>query len=245
MTRPGQRAPAIELCGSFRFGGSALFTNLNLNLPAGQWCCLLGPSGIGKSTLLRLLAGLPTGGQFDGRIIADGQAVIPRVAYMAQSDLLAPWLSVRDNVLLGVRLRGEVADKEKAQALLTRVGLGEHASKRPRELSGGMRQRVALARTLMEQCPIVLLDEPFSALDARSRADMQELAFQLLTDSTVLLATHDPAEAIRLGHRIELLFDDGLHQHPVPASEPVRPLDSADTLQAQAALLSTLRAERR
>lgn len=237
-------APDISLTGSYWFGDTLLFENLELRLSAARWTCLMGPSGIGKSTILRLLAGLPAGGNFIGVLHADHRPMRARVAYMAQSDLLAPWLDVRDNVVLGARLRGQRPDYDHADELLVRVGLADHANKRPQELSGGMRQRAALARTLMEQCPLVLLDEPFSALDARTRADMQELAFELLGGATVLLATHDPAEAIRLAHSIKILFPDGLVEHAVPSSGPVRRIDDDQTLMAQGHLLARLRADR-
>lgn len=234
---------AVTLTGSFSYGEQALFDNLHLELPGGCWTCLLGQSGIGKSTLLRLLAGLPTGGQFSGSVNRNDLPGEIGVAYMAQSDLLAPWLNVIDNVMMGARLRGQRPDRERARHLLDRVGLEDHWDKRPSQLSGGMRQRVALARTLMERAPLVLLDEPFSALDARTRADMQELAFELLGGATVLLATHDPGEAVRLAHQIYLLSDRGLVSYPVPDGDPARPVNDMAVLQHQAGLLDRLRSE--
>jgi len=127
---------------------------------------------------------------------------------MAQRDLLLPWASVLDNVLIGFRLRGQrigEADRMQAMDLLSAVGLADRATERPEALSGGMRQRAALARTLMEDRPIVLMDEPFSALDALTRFQLQETAFDLLRDRTVLLITHDPMEALRLSQRILIL----------------------------------------
>lgn len=238
-----ESAPTVCLTGSFRFDSTLLFSDLQFSLPGGQWSCLLGQSGIGKSTLLRLLAGLQTGGEFDGAITADGRQAMPRIAYMAQSDLLAPWLDVLENVLLGARLRRDKPDPARASELLELVGLAEHAGKRPAELSGGMRQRVALARTLMEQCPVVLLDEPFSALDAKTRADMQELSFELLQGATVLLATHDPAEAVRLGHSVHVMSHGGLSAFRLPGGVPVRAVDDIRVLEAQAGLLAVLRRE--
>ena len=158
-----QASGGIRICGSFSHGEQLLFDELDLSLEGGQWTCLLGPSGVGKSTILRLIAGLDTGGVFDGSISSDnGAPLLGRFAYMAQSDLLLPWLDVRGNVMLGASLRGQDRALDRADQLIERVELSRHAGKRPHELSGGMRQRAALARTLMEDRPLLLLDEPFS-----------------------------------------------------------------------------------
>lgn len=232
----------VSVTGSFSYQGRILFEAISLRLEPGAWTCLLGPSGVGKSTLLRLLAGLETHGRFDGTIATDDGEPLPgRVAYMAQSDLLMPWFDVTGNVTLGARLRGETPDLERARAMIAAVGLESHSHKFPRALSGGMRQRAALARTLMEDQPFVFLDEPFSALDARTRAEMQELAFGLLEGRTVLLVTHDPAEAARLGHRIVILDETGLREFPAGQSKPLRAADDRETLQLQAKLLKDLR----
>ncbi|MEM9097388.1 MAG: ABC transporter ATP-binding protein [Pseudomonadota bacterium] len=219
-------------------GGQVLFTGIELELAKGEWTCLLGPSGCGKSTILRLIAGLETGGVFSGDLTsAEGEA-----AYMAQADMLAPWLDVTANVTLGARLRGEVPDLARAEALIERVGLAEHAHKRPAELSGGMRQRAALARTLMEDRPVALLDEPFSALDAGTRATCQELAFELLAGRTVLLVTHDPAEAARLGHQVHVMGQGQILHSMRPEGAPIRDPAGSEALSAQAALFTQVRA---
>ena len=234
-------APALRLAGRATIDGAPVFGPLAVDAPAGQWTCLLGPSGVGKSTILRLFAGLGDGVAFEGEAGAgDGRPLAGRVALMAQSDLLMPWLDATANVTLGARLRGEPPRTDRARAVLARVGLAEHADKRPDALSGGQRQRVALARTLMEDRPVVLLDEPFSALDARSRARMQDLAAELLAGRTVLHVTHDAAEAARLGHRVLLMTGQGVEAIAPPAAPTPRPFDGPDTLDFQSRLLRQL-----
>ncbi|UXU75718.1 MULTISPECIES: ABC transporter ATP-binding protein [unclassified Paracoccus (in: a-proteobacteria)] len=219
-------------------GDQPLFAPLDLQLRSGEWTCLLGPSGVGKSTLLRLLAGLETGARFEGEVIRDQPA-----ALMAQDAGLIPWLDVTGNVALGARLRGEARAPDalrRALALIAAVGLQDRAHHLPAELSGGQRQRVALARTLFEDRPLVLLDEPFSALDTRTRAQMQDLAAALLRDRSVLLVTHDPAEAARLGDRILLLRESGLTEWSVELPRPpggARPYDAPEVLALQADLM--------
>lgn len=235
-------APALHLSGTAHIGPEHVFGPLTLDADAGRWTCLLGPSGVGKTTLLRLIAGLDDVTRFDGTISAsDGRPLGGRMALMAQNDLLMPWLDATENTLLGARLRGTPPDHARARDVLDRVGLADHAHKRPGQLSGGQRQRVALARTLMEDRAIVLLDEPFSALDARTRSQMQELACDLLAGRTVLMVTHDPAEAARMGETILIMAPDRLTPVTPPPGAPPRAIDDPATLTAQAALLTRLR----
>jgi putative hydroxymethylpyrimidine transport system ATP-binding protein len=226
---------------SLRYGGAFLFQELDFVLPAGRWTCLLGPSGVGKSSLLRVIARLAP---LDGGdvVCTDGRPLAGRLAWMSQRDDLLPWLSVLDNVTLGARLRGESADRAKALDLVARVGLLPHKDQLPATLSGGQRQRAALARTLMEDRPVVLMDEPFSALDAITRARLQVLAASLLAGRTVLLVTHDPLEALRLGHRIQVMTG-----HPAriegtiePGGAPPRDLHDPALLARQGDLLARL-----
>ncbi|MEO1552055.1 MAG: ABC transporter ATP-binding protein [Pseudomonadota bacterium] len=234
------RAPGLHLSGTLRFDAAAQIA-VDLNIEAGAWTCLLGPSGVGKSTLLRTIAGLPSGGTFEGQIKGLDTPRQTQVAYMAQDDGLAPWLDVLQNVTLGAKLRGERLDMPRAQALVAQVGLADHARKTPSALSGGMRQRAALARTLMEDRQIVLLDEPFSALDAKNRAEMQELAFAALAGRTVLLVTHDPSEAVRLGHHILVMHQGTIRHSALPPGAPLRNYNAPEVLSAGAALLAELR----
>jgi len=210
---------AVSVRGArLRYGRTLLFEGLDLDLQGGECTCLLGPSGVGKSSLLRLIAGLGPAVEVGSVRCGDGLPPTGRIAYMDQRDLLLPWLTVLENVVLGSRLRGARPDWGQANALIAAVGLAGHAKARPATLSGGMRQRTALARTLMEDRPIVLMDEPFSALDAITRFRIQSLAAALLRKRTVLLITHDPFEALRMGHRIHVMAG-----RPVRLDEPLLP----------------------
>jgi putative hydroxymethylpyrimidine transport system ATP-binding protein len=234
-------APALHISGDLQLGAQTLCPALSLTCPAGQWTVLLGPSGVGKSTLARLIAGLACPAHLTGGITAsDGAVLEGRVTLMAQTDQLLPWASVLDNITLGARLRGQRPDPARALDLMSRVGLEGFAARRPATLSGGQRQRVALARTLIEDHAVVVMDEPFSALDAATRAAMQSLAAILLHGRTVILITHDPLEAARLAHHAHLMQGDGLHPLPVPATAPPRALSDPTTLSAQGKLYARL-----
>ncbi|MGI9353015.1 MAG: ABC transporter ATP-binding protein [Rhizobiaceae bacterium] len=235
--------PSLYLRGSAAFGSDPVFNGIEFNAVAGQWTCLLGSSGVGKTTVLKLFAGLGDQVKFSGELGASDGPLGGRVAMMAQSDLLLPWLTVSQNIALGTTLRGETSDQSQLTEVLHRVGLSNKALSKPSQLSGGQRQRVALARTLVEDRPVVLLDEPFSALDAKTRAQMQELAAELLAGRTVLLVTHDPAEAARLGHVIKVMTQDRIENVEPPVGVVPRPFDDEDVLRVQAALLSKLREE--
>ena len=226
---------------ALRHSGRTIFEELSLEVPGGRFVALLGPSGVGKTGLLKIAAGLQA--PASGRVAAgDGAPLVGRIAYMGQQDLLYPWLRLIDNVTLGARLRGQARDPARAAALLERVGLAERMRALPAELSGGMRQRVAIARTLYEDRPIVLMDEPFSALDSFTRTRIQNLAAELLAGRTVLLITHDPMEACRLGHQLVVLSGDPARLSApivVPGAIPRAPDDPA-LLHTQGRLLRTL-----
>lgn len=202
---------------------------LSMTIAAGKWTSLLGRSGCGKTTLLRYLAGLLEGKvewhgtvSLSGAVNLDGQ-----IAYMAQQDLLLPWLNVVDNVMLSRNFGAMNVERDKAIQLLKQVGLEDHHNMMPTQLSGGMRQRVALARTLMQDKPVVLMDEPFSALDAVTRHKLQTLAAKLLKGKTVVLITHDPQEALRLSDALYLLQGQPAYacSLAVPSTQPPRDFD--------------------
>ncbi len=238
------RAPEIVVEGlTARYRDELIFERLCLTIPAGAFTALLGPSGVGKTTLLRIIAGLenPAAGQVSA---ADGAPLSGRIAYMAQNDLLLPWASALANISVGARLRRAKPDHARAAALLDQVGLKGREHALPHQLSGGMRQRVALARTLYEQRPVVLMDEPFSALDAITRTRIQTLAAELLHGCTVLLITHDPQEACRMSHQILILSGQPARLEPpllVPGAPPRPPADPS-VLATQAQLLTRLAA---
>ncbi|HXV25804.1 MAG TPA: ABC transporter ATP-binding protein [Alphaproteobacteria bacterium] len=231
------------------YQGKTLFEDLEIAVPGGEWTCLLGPSGVGKSSLLRLIAGLAGDAASGSLTTADGAPITGRLAYMAQQDLLLPWLPVLENVALGARLRtGRVseADHARARALLVELGLKGVEHSLPATLSGGMRQRVALARTLFEERPIVLMDEPFSAVDAIARLKLQELAARALAGRTVLMVTHDPMEALRLGHRVLVMAGRPARITAAmePPGAPPREVTDARLLPLHGELLSALEAAR-
>jgi putative hydroxymethylpyrimidine transport system ATP-binding protein len=233
-------APSLDIqIERFDLDGSRILAELNVHLAAASWTCLLGPSGIGKTSLIRLTAGL-----WQGAIIKadDGLPVSDRIALMAQQDLLLPWLSCLENVVVGQRLRGQYPDLPRARDLLAAVGLKDVDERLPATLSGGMRQRVAIARTLMEDRPIVLMDEPFSALDAITRHRLQDLAFELLRGRTVLLVTHNPLEALRLGHQLLVMRGKNarIDRLALPDGEPLRDIENPALLVHQADLMAQL-----
>lgn len=196
------------------FAKRIIFSNINLTVQTGQWVALLGTSGIGKSCLLRLIANLlPATANYTGKIVLENQTSLSEhIAYMSQSDSLLPWLNVLDNVMLVCKLKHfSTAQNKKfrqqAAKLLADVGLSDAMHLYPQQLSGGMRQRVALARTLMQDTSIVLMDEPFSALDAITRYKLQTLTANLLNEKTVIFITHEPLEALRLANKIFIMHN--------------------------------------
>ena len=191
---------------AFRYDEEPLFQGLSFNVEAGEFVSILGPSGCGKSTVLNLLAGIltPEGGNMyvDGAPI---RGMSSHFAYMPQNDLLFPWKTIMQNVCLHGRIHGnEKAARERAQALFGLFGLAGYENAWPSDLSGGMRQRAAFLRTTLCDADILLLDEPFGALDVISRGDMQDwlVSMKRHLGRTCLLVTHDIDEAIFLSDRI-------------------------------------------
>ena len=242
MADPPETSFGIDLEGiTLSHDGVPLFAGLDFRLAAGRCTCLLGPSGVGKSSLLRIIAGLLSLER--GKVnCSDGRPIDDRVAWMGQSDGLLPWLTVVENVGLGARFRGETLDHEHARRLLADVGMEDLADRLPATLSGGQRQRAALARTLMEDRPVILMDEPFSSLDAITRSRLQGLAARSLARKTVLLVTHDPLEALRLGHHIHVMVGAPatIETAISPAGAPPRTLEDRSLLDLQATLLERL-----
>ncbi|ODT43060.1 MAG: sulfate ABC transporter ATP-binding protein [Microbacterium sp. SCN 70-200] len=205
LPAPAPAPPAVRVDHvSQRYGnGPLVLDDISLDIAPGEFVCVLGASGCGKSTLLNLIAGLD-------RPIA-GSITTPRqgAAVMFQESALLPWLTARRNVELALRLRGVPRREREARAreLLDLVGLADAADKRPHELSGGMRQRVALARALAQERPVLLMDEPFAALDAITRDLLHEELERVwrATGCTVVFVTHNVREAARLGQRVVML----------------------------------------
>jgi putative hydroxymethylpyrimidine transport system ATP-binding protein len=192
-------------------GGVRILDGLDLAVDAGTFVAVIGPSGAGKSTLLSLLAGLEA--PDEGAVEKDG-APLSRpgsVAYMPQSDLLLPWRNVAANVSLGLEATGVPKKKARGRAreALERFGLGEFADRPPWALSGGMRSRVALLRTALLERDVLLLDEPFGALDALTRRHLQEWLLGVRGEfaATVVLVTHDVDEALLLADRVVVLTE--------------------------------------
>ena len=201
---------------------------MTLAIPQGRFVSLIGPSGCGKSTIFNIIAGLlePT----SGRVLIDGidaTGTIGRVGYMLQKDLLLPWRTVLDNAILGMEIQGIPLRqaRERALPLLQRYGLSGFEYLYPSSLSGGMRQRAALLRTLLFDTDLILLDEPFGALDAQTKLQMQEWLMQLWSDfkKTVVFVTHDVEEAIYLSDEIHVMGTRPgriLESIPIPLPRP-------------------------
>ena len=190
------------------FGALEVLRGMDLLVGEGEVFALLGSSGCGKTTLLRVLAGFDAPDA--GMVQVQGEEVrgpSPRRGMVAQAGTLFPWLRLRDNLAYGLRAAGTASVDDVVEELLAATGLSGFADALPRELSGGMRQRAAIAQVLATRPPVLLLDEPFGALDAQTRLRMHEWLRGLLSErtTTVVLVTHDVDEALLLGDRLGLL----------------------------------------
>jgi len=243
------QAAAVTLAGVSKVygrGSSAVraLDQVSLTAQPGEFTCLIGASGCGKSTLLSLVAGLdaPTSGDI---------TVHGRVALMFQEPGLFPWLTASANVELALRARKVPRAERKARAaeLLDTVRLGGFAAKRPHELSGGMRQRVALARALAQEADVLLMDEPFGALDAMTRDllhdELDRVRIRVGRRLTILFVTHNVREAVRLGDRVVLLSSRPgrvIEDYLVPIERPRR-MDTAQVAELAAEITGRLREE--
>ena len=236
------------------FGSQAAFKNFNLTLPQGRFTVLVGPSGCGKSTLFDCLTGIVPADK--GLIAWQGKPIAHLgglAAYMQQKDMLLPWLTLEKNALLPVQakpraLRNMARAKEQLAGIFKKIGLTGFEAHYPRQVSGGMRQRCALARTLMFDRDLVLLDEPLSALDAITRRELQGLLLMLESQfhKTVLMITHDIEEALVLADNIILLSPAPmavLEQFTPKAPKP-RDFSLPEFMEIKARILSRLLTEK-
>jgi NitT/TauT family transport system ATP-binding protein len=253
MTVTGQRPAIEEVTAAVRLTGvSKVFgrdrsavralDKISLEVPPGEFICLIGASGCGKSTLLNLVADLdqPTA----GKVTVSG-----RVALMFQEPALFPWLTAAGNIDLALRARGvgRVERRQRTAELLDAVRLTDFGGKRPHELSGGMRQRVALARALAQDADVLLMDEPFGALDAMTRDVLHDELDRVFAGRqlTILFVTHNVQEAVRLGDRVVVLSSRPgrvVDQFEVPIERPRR-IDSAPVAELAAQITDRLREE--
>jgi NitT/TauT family transport system ATP-binding protein len=212
-TSGAERIDVRGLSKSFQLAGTAIeaVRDVSFTVRRGEFVALLGPSGSGKSTILNMIATLvkPSGGQIliDGKPVIAGKAT-PDVGYVFQRDTLFPWRTVADNIGYGLQLAGisETERKERVAACIAQAGLRGFEQAYPSALSGGMRQRAALMRTLVVEPQVLLMDEPFGALDTHTKIDMHEVLLRIWDreQQTVLFVTHDLGEALTLADRIIL-----------------------------------------
>lgn len=254
MIEEGKReADKVVLRGLYKnYGLLPVLQDINLQVAPGEFVTLIGPSGCGKSTIFNILAGLEQADR--GEVCLDGRTVsgTGQVAFMPQRDALLPWRTILDNVVLGLELRGIPKKEARSRALgqFETFGLKGFEQNYPFELSGGMRQRAALLRTVLMEREVLLLDEPFGALDALTRASLQEwlLKLQSQMQRTILFITHDVEEAVLLSDRVYVLT-------PRPASvqlvqeislsrpRPAEIVTTPEFVALKAKLLAALKAE--
>lgn len=238
---------------TYESADAPVISDLSFEVPDKSFVSIIGASGSGKTTIFRLLNALER--PQSGSITIDGKDIkgLKNYAgYMPQQDLLFPWRTVEKNVMLPMQIKkvSKAEQKEKAREMLERVGLLEYADKYPRELSGGMRQRVSFARTLCEGSDLMLLDEPFSALDSITRMEMREWLrdqWERL-DKTILFITHDVEEALYLSEKIFVLMGNPVNRLkcvdvPLPKNRDAAMLKREDIRQLKEELVELLRKE--
>ena len=238
---------------TYESSDAPVISDLSFEVPDKSFVSIIGASGSGKTTIFRLLNALER--PQSGSITIDGKDIkgLKNYAgYMPQQDLLFPWRTVEKNVMLPMQIKkvSKAEQKEKAREMLERVGLLEYADKYPRELSGGMRQRVSFARTLCEGSDLMLLDEPFSALDSITRMEMREWLrdqWERL-DKTILFITHDVEEALYLSEKIFVLMGNPVNRLkcvdvPLPKNRDAAMLKREDIRQLKEELVELLRKE--
>ena len=223
-------------------GRSMALENMNLQVPKGGTCAIIGPSGCGKSTLLRILAGIAF--NYEGQVSISGAPVDPKalsIGFIPQNYGLLPWRTVRENIRLSWKVKHhESLVPEGEEQMLSRLGIGEELLNRfPRELSGGQQQRASLARAFLLQPDVLLMDEPFSALDAITREEMQEVFFELWRAQavTTVIVTHYVEEALYLGQTIVVLSSAPGHVLSVMENPHFARRDVSDDYAAQKARL--------
>jgi len=213
-----------------RFERTQALSPTSLSVAEGEFVSIIGPSGCGKSTLFNIVSGIRE--PAEGQVLLDGADVTGtpgKVGYLLQKDLLLPWQTALENIVLGAKLTGRVSrdDRDRAAALAARHGLGDFLDVFPHALSGGMRQRVAVLRTLMLAKDVLLLDEPFGALDSLTRMEMQRWLLEVWAEygSTILFVTHDVDEALFLADRVVVMSPrPGRVEHVLDVALP-RPRD--------------------
>lgn len=193
-----------------RNSNNVALKNITLELAAGETCAIIGPSGCGKSTLLKVLAGIIK--KFEGTVEINGQAVRPqkqKIGFIPQNYGLLPWKNIYENIRLGIKIKNKQSSEQEQNqaAMMQLLGLGGLERRYPGELSGGQQQRVALARAFLLQPDLLLMDEPFSALDAMTREEIQNVFLQVWRKHSVstMLVTHHVEEAVYLGRKIVIL----------------------------------------
>ncbi len=204
----------------FNYNNKKLFDNFSINFPGNKTTAILGNNGIGKSSLLKLISGIikPSSGSITDN---NYKNINELISYMDQFDQLLPWLKINKNITLGYKLRRESFCNDTYNYLTKILGLSEFLTLLPSEVSGGTRQRAALARTFLENRPIVLMDEPFNALDTVTKNKLKILTKKLIKNKTMILVTHDIMEAIEISDQIVIIKNNPIKIHKIFFNEEI------------------------